>query len=322
MKTRILNTARLSFPLASALAALLSAPSLHAGQIWDGGGADNNWTTANNWDSNTLPTFTNAITFAGGTRLTPNNNRADASTVGGINFTNTATNAFTLGGNSITLGGNISTTAATSGSLTDTINLAVILNATRTVTTNTNHNLTINGVISQSAASGLTKAGAATLTLGGANTYAGTTTIQGGTLRLANPSAVGGSSGITMNTASNTLSIGTDSAMALPGLTGSSGSFTYTIVSDRATAGEGLTHGFSGANFGNATFATNAGSNVTSGTAGITFSGSPTIGGGGTGTATFAPGSADLTLPSLTAINASKTLALAGTGNGFITGVI
>ncbi len=322
MKPRILSAARLSLPLATALAALLSARAVHAGQIWDGGGADNNWNTAANWDSNTLPTFTNAITFAGATRLSPNNNRTAASTIGGINFTNTATNAFTLGGASVTLGGGITTTAATSGSLTDTINLAVILNATRTVTTNTNHNLTINGVISQSAASGLTKAGAATLTLGAANTYAGTTTIQGGTLRLANSSAVGGSSGVTMSTASNTLSLGVDTAMSLPALTGSSGAFTYTIVSDRATAGEGLTHVFSGANFGNATFATNEGSNVTSGTAGISFSGSPQLGGGSTGTATFAPGSANLTLPSLTATNASKTLALAGTGNGFITGVI
>ena len=62
---RIFSAVRLSFPLAAALVAMLSTPAVHAGQIWDGGGADNNWNTAANWDSNTLPTFTNAITFAG-----------------------------------------------------------------------------------------------------------------------------------------------------------------------------------------------------------------------------------------------------------------
>ena len=118
---------RLSFPLASAIAALLAFSSVRAGQIWDGGGGDNNWNTAGNWDGDVLPTFTNAITFVGNTRNGAVNNLTADTLIGGINLTNDSTsgktNAFTLSGTRITLGGDITTTASSSA-ITDTISLS------------------------------------------------------------------------------------------------------------------------------------------------------------------------------------------------------
>jgi len=58
---------------------------------------------------------------------------------------------------------------------------AVTMNATRTVTINSNATLTVGGTIS-GAGSGLTKSGTGTLKLGGNNTYNGATTITNGML--------------------------------------------------------------------------------------------------------------------------------------------
>jgi hypothetical protein len=87
---------------------LLAISFAHADQIWDGGSlVDSNWNTAANWGLDTLPTFSNAITFVGNTRNGAVNNLTAASTIGGINLTNAGgigqTNAFTLSGNKITL---------------------------------------------------------------------------------------------------------------------------------------------------------------------------------------------------------------------------
>lgn len=60
-------------------------------------------------------------------------------------------------------------------------------NQTRTLTTHVTTDSTISGVIADGAGTGadaLTKTGSATLTLGGANTYTGTTTINEGTIKL------------------------------------------------------------------------------------------------------------------------------------------
>jgi hypothetical protein len=74
------------------------------GRVWDGGGADNHWTTNANWSLDTQPlnNGTAALTFAGGVRLAPS---VDAAwNVAGVTFDNTA-GAFSIGGpQTITVG--------------------------------------------------------------------------------------------------------------------------------------------------------------------------------------------------------------------------
>ncbi len=181
------TTLKINIAVAVTSSMILTTSFASAGQIWDGGGADNFWNTTANWDSDTLPNFANAISFIGNLRNGATNNVTPDTTIGGINFTNDGsagfTNAFTLSSNRITLGGNITTTAA-SAAITDIISLNMILNGNRTITTNANHNLSISGVISETGvARSLIKDGAGTLTLSGANTYGGTT-ITNGTIRV------------------------------------------------------------------------------------------------------------------------------------------
>ena len=57
-----------------------------AGATWSGGGANGNWMASpGNWSSGTAPIFPSALTFAGATGLTSNNDSL-GSTLGGITF--------------------------------------------------------------------------------------------------------------------------------------------------------------------------------------------------------------------------------------------
>jgi autotransporter-associated beta strand protein len=155
----------------------LSLQRAHAANIWDGGGVDNNWNTAANWDNDTVPTSGAALTFAGSTRLTPNNDLSSF-TVAGFTFSSGA-GAFTIGGNDITLTGSI-TNSSTS---TQTVNLNMATTAVRTVTLTTGGgNVVLGGNISGTGG-GITTSGTGTLTLSGSNTYTGTTTIGAQTVQ-------------------------------------------------------------------------------------------------------------------------------------------
>jgi autotransporter-associated beta strand protein len=250
------NRRSLFFASTVSINLVLTASTLYAGQIWDGGSTgpgDDNWNTAANWDSDTLPTFTNAITFSGNTRNGPFNDLAADSIIGGILFTNDGsagnTNAFTLSGARITLGGNITTTANTAGTtITDIIGLDMILDANRTITTNqlsdsVQHNLTISGILSGSGF-GFTKDGLGVLTLSGANIYTGATTINRGTLTLSGANgAIASSSGITLSnganfTLSNTAAANNGNRLndtAGAGLTSNGGIFNFTNDAAAAT---------------------------------------------------------------------------------------
>lgn len=176
--------------LHSLLCFLIFAVQAHgATLIWNGGGSDDNWSTAGNWTGVAF-TAGDILQFGGSTRLAAVNNLTADSLVGGIDFTNNLNpnvSAFTLTGNRITLGGNITTASTSTGFnviITDTIGFDIVLNATRTITLAANgtalHNLTINGVVSDGGGGfGLTTAGGARLTLAAANTYTGATTLGG-----------------------------------------------------------------------------------------------------------------------------------------------
>jgi autotransporter-associated beta strand protein len=82
---------------------------------------------------------------------------------------------------------------------------ATTLGGTLTIGDASNTSSTYTGVMS--GAGGLTKAGTGTLTLGGANTYAGTTTVSAGTLAITDASALGSTAAGTTVTAGATLNV-------------------------------------------------------------------------------------------------------------------
>ncbi|MCF7818100.1 MAG: autotransporter-associated beta strand repeat-containing protein [Kiritimatiellales bacterium] len=162
--------------------AMVMSLAVQAANLWDGGGANDNWNTGANWDDNAVPTFPVGLSFGGATRLTPSNDLSSL-TVNGITFNNGA-GAFVIGGNAITLGGNIVNNDAD----IQTINLDMTMDATRTVTTTTG-NIVLGGNID--GVGGLTMTGTKTLTLSGSNSFSGPVTLTGGTLNTGSDTAFG-----------------------------------------------------------------------------------------------------------------------------------
>jgi fibronectin-binding autotransporter adhesin len=192
--------------------ALICALPAVAGTTWDGGGANNLWSTASNWNPDGVPANngTAGLAFAGTTRLAPD---MDANwNISSLTF-NSGAGAFTLsstGGFVLTIqGGGITNNSAS----TETINNAITLGAAQTwsatsgalsfggnitnggflLTITGGSNTTANGVISGTG--GLAKSGAGTLTLSGTNTYTGGTTFNAGTVSISSKANLGAASG-------------------------------------------------------------------------------------------------------------------------------
>jgi fibronectin-binding autotransporter adhesin len=179
--------------------------------VWNGGGADNNWSTSLNWTNSFGPslTLTNNTLFAGATRSTPNMN--GNYTVNNLTFDVTATN-FTIGTTSSTLtliGAvnnnstnntqtlNVPITLGTGATLSATVgNLSLgqaINNGGYLLTVGGASNTILNAAVSGSG--GLTMAGPGVLTLPVANSFSGGVTLSGGQLNINNATALGAAAG-------------------------------------------------------------------------------------------------------------------------------
>jgi autotransporter-associated beta strand protein len=214
--------------LATAFMTALAPLSQAAQLTWSGGGGDANWSTGANW-TGTAPVSNDALIFAGNTNLITNNDItgltliAGASPTSAIAFTNASNatgGAFTLDGNAITLGGAITTTAMTTGTLVETISVQLDLSATRTITTATNHGLTISGLVNDTSdtnSAGIIKTGVATLLLSNDLNNFTSLAIQQGTLTATSIEPTGIVSAIGIG---NTITLGNTTTEGILNFTG------------------------------------------------------------------------------------------------------
>ena len=166
-------------------------------RVWDGGGADNNWTTAANWDFDLAPVAGDDLQFAGATRTAPNNDFPADTSFASITF-NAGASAFTVGGNRITLAGNVTN----SSSAAQTVSAALVLGGATTVTATSNP-IALSGVLSGTGS--LTSTGVGGLSLGSTNTFSGGVTVSQGTV---NASGTGCGTGLVTVSAGATLAAG------------------------------------------------------------------------------------------------------------------
>jgi autotransporter-associated beta strand protein/T5SS/PEP-CTERM-associated repeat protein len=194
---------------ASAIANALLPPTAY---LWNGGGANNNWSSGLNWVGGTAPaTSGNSVTFAGSVRTSPN---LDANySVSGLAFSNNAS-SFTIGtanASTLTLAGDVINNSANPQTLNVPLSLslgATLNAASGNLIVNSNillgaslalagsGNFTLNGNLTGSGS--FTKVGTGTLTLGGAVSASlvsfndGTTTVSGAVSGTGgNPSYIG-----------------------------------------------------------------------------------------------------------------------------------
>ena len=151
---------------ALAVAALFTGQVFAATDTWTGAGTDNNWSTAANWGG-TGPVVLDSLTFAGSTRLAPNNNFSNGTSFTNISF-NAGAGVFSTTGNRIVLVGNVTNNSATLQTLgTDiTLNSAIptftggagglalsgTLDMNGNDTTLSNTNLPLTGIITDNSA--------------------------------------------------------------------------------------------------------------------------------------------------------------------------
>ena len=138
-------------------------------KTWDGGGGNSNWGNAANWNSDVLPGSTDNVTIGTGVSVTMT---ADYTTTGTITLTGTGT--IQMAGYNLTIGG-------LTGSVGSIINNSgTSKNLTLNQSTWTTFSGSITGNIS------LIKNGTYSLTLSGANSFNGGSTINSGFIDIAN----------------------------------------------------------------------------------------------------------------------------------------
>lgn len=208
---------RLSFkPLSLGLltlACMAAASTASAGTIttWLGSGTSSNWSTANNWTTTPTTSGTFSLVYEGNRiRMTGTNNLGpDAVKVDSILFASTvgsSTSNFTLAKSATTPalsllnGATVTTTAATSGTLSDSISHNLAFGGTATFNMGLRHNLLLSGTLSGGGS--LVKQGAGDLTFSGTNNLVALS-IEQGVVQFNQAVAFGGITGLTVDIGSS-----------------------------------------------------------------------------------------------------------------------
>jgi hypothetical protein len=188
------QVARIAAATTIVIAAVLvsASPASAATAVWDGGGADDNWTTAANWANDTAPTAADTLVFPDDAlRKTTNTNDFPADTVFTIQIAGTG---YQLDGARITLGGGSNTV----GGPTNDIALDLLVSAVGRTLDGAGGEVTGDVELAEGAsldagnvvfnspgvisgAGSLTTRGT---TLNGANTYTGATSVGTGTTKI------------------------------------------------------------------------------------------------------------------------------------------
>jgi autotransporter-associated beta strand protein len=176
---------------------VIALPAFATDITWTGGGTDNNWSTAANWDSG-IPATGDSVTINLATGGTSHN---DVLTTGNY-VTNlvfgTDAGAWTLTSAYTSLRLTSVTSASSANQLVD---FSVMFSNKRDVTVNGAGILTFNkAAINQTTGNtgGIRKRGTGTLVLAAKNSYTKDTEVQEGTLRLGVADAIASSSAVTL----------------------------------------------------------------------------------------------------------------------------
>lgn len=177
---------------------------------WDGGAADNDWSTAANWVGDQAPAPGDPLVFSGNVRTTPSNNFPAGTSFTGIEFDALAS-AFTLTGNSMVLGGSI---VNSSGS-TQNLSLPLQLDSAISVLVPGSGGINLAGNVT--GAGGIAKNGSGPLQFTGTPSFTGLTTVnEGSVIVVADQSAANGGWLIgPSNTASTTVTFNAGSNAAV-----------------------------------------------------------------------------------------------------------
>jgi filamentous hemagglutinin family protein len=253
--------------------------------------------------------YAGVTTLNAGT-LTVNNANALGTAAGGTTVNAGATlalNNFTIASEPLTLNGGTLSRAAGNPTWNGTVNLAATSALSGAAGT-----LTLGGAVS--GAGGLTKAGAATLLLSGNNTYAGATTINAGTLRVAGGNGIGDASAVTLaNVGSAVLDLnGTNETIGSLAGGGAAGGNVLLAAGTLTAGGNDTSTTYSGVISGTGSLVKNGTGTLTL-TRANTYTGASTV---NAGTLTAANAAALGTVAGGTTVNAGATLNVNGVAIG------
>ncbi len=129
--------------------------------VWDGGGADDNFATVENWNPDSALDTGNTLTFDGSVRTTPNNNATLTAADNTLVFASTAS-AYVVTGNAIRAG-----TLTNNSAVLQTLNVSLRYNGGRTIATGAGGVALQQQPQSTGGARTLTKTGTGVLSLAG-----------------------------------------------------------------------------------------------------------------------------------------------------------